>query len=185
MDFQLEQTIAILERTPRILRTWLEDLPEHWVTSNEGPDTFNAWDVVGHLIDGEEDDWIPRLGIILEHGKEKPFTPFDRFAFREKYKGKTLAELLETFEKLRRRNLAHLRALNLQPSQFELEGTHPEFGPVTLSQLIATWSVHDLGHIIQIARVMAKQYKNAVGPWKKYISILGSGMNPVPKGNGM
>jgi hypothetical protein len=173
MEFRLEQAIEILERTPRILSAWLEDLPEPWVTSNEGPDTFSAWDVVGHLIHGEEDDWIPRLEIILEHGKEKPFVPFDRFAFREKYKRKTLTELLNTFAELRTRNLAHLKDLNLQPAQFDLEGTHPEFGSVTLSQLIATWAVHDLGHIIQIARVMAKKYKEAVGPWKKYISVLG------------
>jgi hypothetical protein len=176
MDFRIEPTIEILERTPKILRAWLEGLSEPWISSNEGPETFSAWDVVGHLIHGETDDWIPRLDIILEHGPKKTFTPFDRFVFREKYKGKTLSELLDTFEELRYRNLTYLKDLNLQPAQFDLEGTHPELGSVRLSQLIATWAVHDLGHLIQIARVMAKQYQDAVGPWKQYITILGSGV---------
>jgi hypothetical protein len=173
MHFRLDQTIEILNRTPKILRAWLEDLPEPWITGNEGPETFNAWDVVAHLVSGEEDDWIPRLDAILAHGREKPFTPFDRFAFREKYKGKTLSNLLEIFEDLRTRNLSYLKSLDLQPAQLDLEGTHPDFGTVKLSQLIATWAVHDIGHITQIARVMAKQYQGAVGPWKKYLSVLG------------
>lgn len=174
MDFQLDRTIEILEKTPRSLRALLEGLSEPWIVSNEGPDTFSAWDVIGHLIHGEEDDWIPRLEIILEHGESKPFKPFDRFAFREKHKDKTMLELLEILEDLRSQNLKYLKDLDLQSDQYELKGTHPELGTVTLSQLLATWAVHDLGHITQIARVMAKQYKDAVGPWTQYIAVLGS-----------
>jgi hypothetical protein len=172
MQFQLDQAVEILERTPQTLRALLEGLSEPWLTGHEGPDTFSPYDVVGHLIDGEEEDWIPRLQIILEHGESKPFEPFDRFAFKERTKGKTVGELLQTFETLRRENLTALSRLNLQPEQYELKGTHPEFGFVTIGQLIATWAAHDLGHIGQIARVLAKQYKTTVGPWQKYLSIL-------------
>lgn len=172
MHFQLNQAIEILERTPRVLRALLEGLSEPWLTGNEGPATFNAYDVLGHLIDGEEEDWIPRLRILLEHGPSKPFEPFDRFQFKEKTKGKSVGELLQTFDELRRENLAALDHLNLEPAQYELKGTHPEFGPVTVGQLIATWAAHDLGHIGQIARALAKQYKTTVGPWEKYLSIL-------------
>jgi hypothetical protein len=172
MQFQLDQAIEILERTPQTLRVLLNGLSEPWLTSNEGPDTFGPCDVIGHLIDGEEEDWIPRLQIILEHGASKPFEPFDRFAFKERIEGKAVEELLKTFETLRRENLAALTRLNLQPEQYELKGTHPEFGAVTISQLVATWAAHDLGHIGQIARVLAKQYKTTVGPWQKYLSIL-------------
>ena len=172
MHFELEQAIEILESTPHVLRAQLAGLSEPWLNSNEGPETFSPCDVLGHLIDGEEKDWIPRLEIILEHGPSKPFEPFDRFAFKEKTKGKSLAELLQMFEELRRENLAALDQLNLQPAQLELTGTHPELGPVTVEQLIAPWAAHDLGHIGQIARVLAKRYKTDVGPWQKYLSIL-------------
>jgi hypothetical protein len=173
MEFNLDRAIEVLEVTPKTLSSLLSGLAEPWLVSNEGPDTFSPRDVLGHLIHGEEDDWIPRTKIILEQGESRAFTPFDRFAFREKYKDKPFPELLQMFEKFRRQNLAFLKNLNLQPNQYELRGTHPEFGPVTLGQLIATWAVHDLGHISQIVRVMAKQYKDAVGPWRKYISLLG------------
>jgi hypothetical protein len=172
MDFQLQRTVEILERTPKTLRSLLEGLSDPWLRNNEGPDTFSPFDVIGHLIHGEETDWVPRAKIILEHGESQPFTPFDRFAFREKSKGKTCLELLETFETLRRKNLDYLEGLDLRPDQLDLTGTHPELGRVTLRQLLATWTVHDLGHLGQIVRVMAKQYGGEVGPWKEFLSIL-------------
>jgi hypothetical protein len=172
MKFQLEHAVEVLKQTPTTLHSLLGGLSDSWILKNEGPDTWAPYDVVGHLIHGEETDWIPRLKIILEHGAAKPFTPFDRFAFFQKSKGKTLHHLLETFGTLRKKNLRDLEGLELKPRQFELKGTHPEFGTVTLGQLIATWVVHDLGHIYQMVRAMAHQYDDAVGPWKKYLSIL-------------
>jgi uncharacterized damage-inducible protein DinB len=172
MEFRLDQTIEVLERTPGTLRSLLGGLSEPWVSCNEGTDTWTAFDVVGHLIQGEEADWIARLQSILEHGEWRTFTPFDRFAQVEKSKGKSLAELLESFAALREETLGRLRELDLQPDQLERRGTHPEFGPVTARQLLATWAVHDLGHIAQIARVMAKRYSDDVGPWKAYLRIL-------------
>lgn len=173
MEFQLEHAVEVLKKTPSTLHSLLGVLSEPWVLKNEGPNTWSPYDVVGHLIHGEETDWIPRINIILEHGAAKPFTPFDRFAFFQKSKGKTLHQLLEAFETLRKKNLRELESLALKPHRFELEGTHPEFGTVTLGQLIATWVVHDLSHIQQVVRAMAHQYDDAVGPWKKYLSILG------------
>ena len=172
MEFQLQQSIEILERTPKTLRSLLEGLSDPWLLNNEGPETFSPFDVVGHLIHGEETDWIPRTKIILEHGESRPFTPFDRFAFYETSKGKSLSELLATFQKLREQNVQALKGLKLTPEQLDLKGTHPELGRVTLRQLLATWATHDLGHLGQIARVMAKQYGSEVGPWKEFISIL-------------
>jgi len=172
MEFEFTHAVEILVRTPGTLRSLLGGLPGTWISTNEGPDTWSPHDVVGHLIHGEETDWIPRMKIILEHGEAKTFTPFDRFAFFQKSKGKTLPELLETFEKLRKQNLRALEESALEPYHFDLKGTHPEFGPVTLGQLLATWVVHDLGHIGQMVRTMAKQYQNSVGPWQAYLSIL-------------
>jgi hypothetical protein len=172
MEFQLKHAVEILEQTPQTLHSLMGGLSGAWILTNEGPDTWSPFDVVGHLIHGEETDWIPRAKIILEHGEARTFTPFDRFAFIEKSKGKTLHELLETFARLRKENLRVLQELKLEPPQFELKGTHPEFGPVTLGQLLATWVVHDLGHIEQIVRTMASQYRDNVGPWKAYLSIL-------------
>ncbi len=172
MEFELERTIEVLERTPRTLRSLLEDLPDAWTRGNEGPETFSPFDVLGHLIHGEETDWIPRTEIILEHGASRPFTPFDRFAFREVSQGKSLADLLATFETLREKNIASLKALDLGAEQLDLVGTHPELGSVTLRQLLATWTVHDLAHLGQIARVMAKQYGGEVGPWKEFLPVL-------------
>ena len=172
MEFQLQQSIEILERTPKTLRSLLEGISDPWHLNNEGPETFSPFDVVGHLIHGEETDWIPRTKIILEHRESRPFTPFDRFAFYEKSKGKSLTELLATFEKLREQNVEVLKGLNLTAERLDLKGTHPELGQVTLRQLLATWATHDLGHLGQIVRVMAKQYGSEVGPWKEFISIL-------------
>ena len=172
MDFKLEHAIGILSRTPDTLNSLLRDLPESWLMQNEGPDSWSPYDIVGHLIHGEETDWIGRAKIILEHGEERPFDPFDRVAMFERSKGKTIAELLDTFARLRRENLRELQMLNLTPELLEKRGTHPELGTVTLKQLLATWVVHDLGHIRQIARVMAKQYKDEVGPWTAYLPVL-------------
>lgn len=172
MEFRVERTIEILERTPQTLRSLLGGLPDSWSRGNEGPDTFSPFDVLGHLIHGEETDWIPRTQIILEHGAAQPFTPFDRFAFRRTSQGKSLADLLDIFERLRAKNLATLKELRLGPEQLSLVGTHPELGSVTLQELLATWTVHDLAHLGQIARVMAKQFGTEVGPWKEYLPIL-------------
>ena len=172
MNFQINHSIEILKQTPATLNSLLGNLSEEWVQQNEGPDTWSPFDVLGHFIHGEETDWIPRLKIILEHGESKPFASFDRFAFFEKSKGKNIYDLLEIFAKLREENLEILTNLNLGLKEFSLKGTHPELGPVTIEQLIATWAIHDLGYICQIVRTMAKQYKDAVGPWKAYVSIL-------------
>lgn len=172
MDFQLKHAVEILEQTPGTLHALVGGLSDPWILTDEGPDTWSPYDVVGHLIHGEETDWIGRIKIILEHGESRTFTPFDRFAFFQKSKGKTLGELLETFAKLRKENLRTLDELKLEHRHYDLKGTHPEFGQVTLGQLIATWAVHDLSHIDQIVRTMAKQYQDAVGPWKAYLSVL-------------
>jgi uncharacterized protein YfbU (UPF0304 family) len=174
MDFQLDRTVEILEQTPGTLRAMLSGLSEPWIESDEGPDTWNAYIIVGHLIHGEKTDWIARLKIILEDGESRTFTPFDRFAQFEESAGQTLADLLDTFEALREDNLVILRDLDLQPQQLELRGTHPELGMVTASELLATWAVHDLGHIGQIARAMAAAYSGQVGPWRRYLRILGT-----------
>ena len=172
MVFELTPALEILQRTPAALRALLQGLSEPWLINNEGVETWSPFDVIGHLIHGEETDWIPRLKIILAHGEAQPFDPFDRIAFLEKSKGKTLTELLDAFAALRANNLQALLALHLQPADFERTGTHPAFGRVTLGQLLATWVVHDLGHIRQVARVLAKQYREEVGPWRAYLTIL-------------
>jgi hypothetical protein len=172
MKLELEHVTEILQRTPATLNSLLRDLPESWLVHNEGPDTWSPYDIVGHLIHGEETDWIPRAKIILDHGEERAFEPFDRVAMFEKSKGKSIAELLDTFARLRSENLRELQKLNLTTDLLEKRGMHPELGVVTLRQLLATWVVHDLGHIRQVVRVMAKQYRDEVGPWKAYLSIL-------------
>jgi uncharacterized damage-inducible protein DinB len=171
MEFRLDQTIEVLERTPGMLRSLLGGLSEPWASCNEGADTWTAFDVVGHLVHGEQ-SWIDRLESILEHGEWRTFTPSDLSAQFEKFKGKSLAELLEAFAALREQNLRTLKELDLQPEQLERRCTHPEFGSVTAGQLLATWAVHDLGHVAQITRVMAKRYSDDVGPWKAYLRIL-------------
>jgi hypothetical protein len=173
MEYRLDQAKEILRRTPRTLNALLSDLPDDWVLTNEGPETFSPYDVIGHLIEGEENDWIPRARIILEHGEAKPFEKFDRFAMYEKSKGKSLAELLARFEEVRGESLRQLDDMKLTPELLQKPGTHPALGVVTLSQLLSAWVVHDLGHIRQIVRTMAKQYSDAVGPWTAYLTILG------------
>jgi hypothetical protein len=174
MVFQLTEACALLERTPPILRTWLGGLPEPWVRADEGPATWNAFDVVGHLIDGEETDWIPRARIILAQGPDRRFVPFDRFRHQRLNAGRPLAVLLDRFAALRAANLATLRGWQLTPVQLPLTGEHPELGTVTLEQLLATWVAHDLDHVTQIARVMAKRYTAATGPWPAYLRVLRS-----------
>jgi len=172
MQYQLDQAKEILRRTPATLNALLSDLPNDWVLSNEGPDTWSPYDVIGHLIEGEETDWIPRARIILEQGEERPFDKFDRFAMFEKSSGKSLLELLAEFEKLRGESLRQLDELKLTPELLQKQGMHPVLGVVTLSQLLSAWVVHDLGHIRQIVRVMAKQYREAIGPWTEYLTIV-------------
>src|SRR5574338_597905 len=164
MNFQLYQAKEILRRTPATLNALLSDLPNDWVLSNEGPETWSPYDVIGHLIEGEENDWIPRARIILEQGEARPFDKFDRFAMLEKSKGKSLLELLAQFEKLRGQSLRELDELNLTPELLQKQGMHPALGVVTLSQLLSAWVVHDLGHIRQIVRAMAKQYRDDIWP---------------------
>lgn len=172
MNFSLSKSIEILERTPEILGVMLQDLSIEWTSSNESGETWSVYDIVGHLIHGELTDWIPRMEIILSEKLDKTFLPFDRFAQLEKSKGKTLEQLLAEFEALRRENIKLLRSKDLTDLDLEQTGVHPAFGAVTLSQLISTWTVHDLNHIAQISRVMAKQYKAEVGPWTQYLRIL-------------
>jgi hypothetical protein len=172
MNFELSAGTAILARTPGTLRSMLSGLPASWTSATEGPETWSPYDIVGHLIHGERTDWIPRAQIVLDQGAHRRFTPYDRFAQFRESKGKTLAELLDEFERLRATNLETLAAWQLTESQFALEGQHPELGAVTLRQLLAAWVVHDLGHIAQCARVMAKQYREAIGPWDEYLPIV-------------
>lgn len=173
MDFDLQEAIMLLERTPRILDALLSELPPEWAMANEGGESWSAFDVVGHFIHGEKTDWIPRARIMLEHGPEKVFESFDRFAQFDASQGKTLQDLLAEFADLRRDNLAALRAMQLQPEDFARQGTHPQLGEVTLGQLIATWVVHDLDHLNQIVRTLATQYAGEVGPWAAYLGVLG------------
>ncbi|MEQ8360219.1 MAG: DinB family protein [Cytophagales bacterium] len=172
MEFSLNKSIDILQNTPRTLESFLSNLSEEWIKKNEGPDTWSPYDILGHLIHGEKTDWMSRINIILKNSGNKKFTPFDRFAQFRENQNKTLSELLLEFKHLRKNNLMELKALNISKEQLEFEGIHPDFGTVTLKELIATWTAHDLGHIAQISRVMAKQYKNEVGPWVKYLRIL-------------
>ncbi len=170
--FELDEAVAVLERTPAILRAWLSGLPAAWIEADEGGDSWNAFDIVGHLIHGERTDWIARARIVLEHGESRPFDPFDRFAQFELSKGRGLDELLDEFADLRRQNLETLRGFDLGPRELARAGRHPELGRCTLGELLATWAAHDLGHIAQIARVMAKRYRSAVGAWQAYLPVL-------------
>jgi hypothetical protein len=172
MEFSLDKMYEILEWTPKVLNSMLHDLSEEWIFNNEGPDTFSPFDVVGHLLHGEKEDYITRANIILNHGTTIPFTPFDRFAQYEESKGKTIQLLLEQFSQARHENLAYIKSLNLTEDDLAKEGMHPVLGIVTLKQLLTTWAVHDLTHIAQISRVMAKQYKEDVGPWVKFMRLL-------------
>ena len=171
-EFRLADAVAILERTPGTLSAWLDGLPESWVRATEGEGTWSPYDVIGHLIHGERTDWIPRGRHILA-GDPRPFETFDRTAMFAESQGKSLSELLATLADLRRENLAVLVGMNLADVDLERKGLHPDLGEVTLRQLLATWVVHDLDHIAQIARTMAKVYSAATGPWSAYLSILG------------
>jgi DinB superfamily len=172
MSFDLYHGIAVLERTPSVFRALLAALPDAWIVGNEGPDTFSPFDNLGHLIHGERADWMPRARIILAQGGNRTFEPYDRFAQVRESAGKSLAQLLDEFTVLRAENLATLREWRLTDEQLALEGQHPELGPVTLRQLLATWVAHDLGHLAQTSRVMAKQYREAVGPWRAYLPVM-------------
>jgi len=172
MNFDLAASVAVLERTPQTFRAMLGGLSPVWTDATEGPDSWSPWVILGHLIHGERDDWIPRAEIILEQGTDRRFTPYDRFAQFQESKGKSLAQLLEEFAELRGQNMATLRGWRITSKQLSLTGEHPEFGSVTLRQLLSTWVAHDLGHIAQTARVMAKQYREAVGPWRAYLPVL-------------
>lgn len=172
MNFSIDKSFEILERTPEVLQILLQNLSEEWTHRNEGPDTWSAYDVVGHLIQGELTDWIPRAEIILSNNANKQFPPFDRFAQFESSRGKSLQELLLEFSNLRKANLEKLRSMNITEGKLSMTGIHPAFGEVTLSQLLATWTVHDLNHLAQISRIMAKQYKESVGPWVQYLRVL-------------
>jgi hypothetical protein len=170
--FRLDEGVAVLTRTPATLDALLRGLPDGWIDAHEGGETWSPFDVMGHLIHGELTDWIPRTRIILEHGEARPFDPYDRFAQFEESKGKTLAGMLDEFAELRTGNLRALAAMQLTDADLDRRGTHPHLGGVTLGQLLATWTAHDLGHISQVVRAMARQYTEAVGPWEQYLSIL-------------
>lgn len=174
MKFSLEKSIGILERTPAVLSTMLQDIASDWTSNNEGNNTWSVYDIIGHLIHGEKTDWVPRAKIILSQNSNKNFEIFDRFAQFEESKEKSLTELLDEFDKLRKENLDWLRSKKITDKELEQKGIHPAFGEVTLSQLLATWTVHDLNHLSQIVRVMSKQYQSAVGPWTAYLKILQS-----------
>lgn len=170
--FRLEEAVPLLARTPRALDALLRDLPEPWLHCDEGPQTWSPHVVVGHLIHGEKSDWIPRARLLLEHGEARPFEPFDRFAQLRDHPATPMGALLDEFAQRRARSLADLAALNLAPADLARRGRHPELGVVTLAQLLATWVAHDLDHLFQIERVMAKRYADAVGPWAAYLRIV-------------
>lgn len=172
MTFNLQKSIEILSKTPKTLSTLLHDLSDEWLLANEGENTWSPYDIVGHLIHGEKTDWIVRAKIILSDTKNKTFESFDRFAQKQESNQKTIHELLAAFSKLRTQNLETLAQLQITENDLLKKGMHPELGEVNLKQLLSTWTAHDLGHIAQIARVMAKQYSNEVGPWKAYLGIL-------------
>jgi len=168
----LPNTVALLSRTPKALDALLRDLPEAWSLRNEGENTWNAFDVIGHLIHGERTDWMPRARMVLQFGESKTFVPFDRWAQARESEGKSLPQLLDEFARLRAENLEELRAMNLRSEDFERRGQHPALGVVTLAQLLATWAAHDLTHLHQLSRIMAHQYREAVGPWSAYLGVL-------------
>jgi DinB superfamily len=172
MEHNLQHTIALLTRTPAALNALLCDLPDAWTLQNEGENTMRPFDVVGHLIHGERTDWMPRVRMILQFGETRAFEPFDRLGHIRESAGKSLEQLLDEFARVRSEKLQELRALNLQPQDLERCGRHPALGVVTLSQLLATWAAHDLTHLHQLSRVMAHQYREAVGPWSQYLGVM-------------
>lgn len=172
MEQDLQQTMSLLARTPATLNTLLRDLPDAWTMKNEGDNSWSALQVVGHLIHGERTDWMTRTKMILQLGQSQLFPPFDRLGHIRESQGKSLEQLLDEFAHLRSDNLRELHSLNLQPKDLELRGQHPALGAVTLSQLLATWAVHDLTHLHQLSRIMAHQYRDTVGPWSAYLGVL-------------
>lgn len=170
-DLFVDECLSVLERTPGTLNALLRNLPGAWTTATEGPGTWSPYDVIGHLIHGERVDWMVRVRLILEHGSARPFDPVDREAQFHESDGNPLPVLLDEFASLRAANLTGLRPLDLQPDQLDLQGLHPALGPVTLRQLLATWTAHDLTHIMQIVRVMGKRYRREVGPWTEYLTV--------------
>jgi hypothetical protein len=172
MKHNLEHTISLLGRTPVALNALLRDLPDAWTLRNEGEKTWSPFDVLGHLIHGERTDWMPRVKMILQFGDRRVFEPFDRWAQERESQGKSLGQLLDEFAKLRRENLRELQALNLQAADFDRRGRHPALGVVTMSELLSAWAGHDLTHLHQISRTMAYQYREAVGPWSKFLGVM-------------
>jgi uncharacterized damage-inducible protein DinB len=172
MEHNLQHSISLLVRTPAALNALLRDLPDEWTLRNEGENTWSAFDVVGHLIHADRTNWMPRARIILQYGETRAFDPFDRLAQMRDSRGKSLGHLLDEFARVRSENLDELRALKLRPEDLDLRGRHPGLGTVTLSELLATWAAHDLNHLHQISRVMAHQYRQAVGPWSKFLGVL-------------
>lgn len=172
MAFSLPEAVMVLERTPQVFRALLAGLPDAWLLADEGPETFSALENLGHLIHGERTDWMPRAAIILAQGADRRFEPYDRYAQRREMTGKSVAQLLDEFDTLRAANLARLRGWEISEAQLDLEGEHPALGRVTLRQLLSTWVAHDLGHLAQASRVMAKRYRDDVGPWRQYLPIL-------------
>ncbi len=173
MNYDLQDSIALLERTPAALNALLRGLPDTWTQHNEGPDSWTVYDVIGHLVHAEQKDWMQRIDLILQHGDTRPFEPFDRESmFKDTPSASRSTDLLDDFAQIRAENLTELRARNLQPRDFDRPGRHPALGAVTLGNLIATWAVHDLSHLHQISRVMAYQHREAVGPWTKFLGVL-------------
>ena len=172
MKYDLNKSMEILERTPAVLQVLLSDLDESWTNNNEGPETFSPYDVLGHLIHGEKTDWITRTKMILEYGTGKTFEPWNRFAQFEESRGKTLRELLDEFTAIRKENMVWFKGVHLSEADLDKKGMHPKLGEVSLRNLLATWVVHDLTHIAQITRVMAKQYKEEMGTWPEFFRIL-------------
>lgn len=172
MEQPLQQTIALLGRTPATLNAFLRELPDSLIRQNEGGNTWSAYDIVGHLVYAERTDWMPRVKMILEYGETRAFEKFDRLGQVKESQGKSLAQLLDEFAGVRGENLNELRALNLQTEDLNRRGLHPSLGVVTLSQLLATWAAHDLTHLHQLSRIMAHQYREAVGPWSAYLGVL-------------
>jgi len=179
-EFSLGDAVAVLTRTPASINALLRGLPSIWAYHNEGTDTWSAFDIVGHLIVGERTDWMPRVRIILTDGEARPFDPFDRFAQAKESQGKSLEQLLDDFARLRKENLVALQALNLRQEDLTRRGRHPALGVVTLSELLATWAVHDLTHVHQLSRVMAYQYRDVVGPWSAFLGVLKCGGHSAP-----
>jgi len=179
-QYSFSESRSLLESTPAVLRALLAPLPDRLLRATEGPGTWSPIDVLAHLAWGEVDDWLPRVRIILEHGADRPFTPFDREAGFAKYRGWSAGALLDEFARLRAESLASFDALGIEPGRLRLEGRHPELGRVTLEQLLATWVTHDLAHLAQIARVLARHHGQFVGPWRAFFSLLKESAGPAP-----